>query len=478
MTANDMETSELGTDAQENQQIAQDGIPKDEESKFPLPLTLLFAVGCLVMVANLYYAQPILEYLADEFSVPRQSIGTIPSLSAGGYSAGLILITPLGDLLKRKPLILLLMSLSTLCSLGMGFTPTTLFPLFQLLAFVSGFLTCAVQIMVPFAADVASKDRVGTVVGIVMAGLMLGILLSRVISGIVTQAIGWRWMWYIASITQFFLVVLFFFLLPSPPPKTSSSGHIFKQYGQLLYSCILLLKEFPTLLQHSIIGFLNFSAFSSFWTTTTYLLSNPPYEYPTSRIGLLGIAGAVGILLAPLGGRMADQIGAYKMVGIGTLLVAFSWSLQFLGLLSFAVPIIGAITMDLGLQVQQVSNQVRIFALRPEARSRLNSVYMIIAYAGASLAPYFSTMAYNSGGWYGSVGLGLSLAVLAFVVWFIRGENGEWRWQTQTRAPQHETIVVDDEITLAARQAVQPVPMQQVASKNTYGLTIGRRMYT
>jgi predicted MFS family arabinose efflux permease len=91
----------------------------DSES-LPRSRVLLFAVACGLAVANVYYAHPLLDAIADSFGVAPASIGVVVTVTQIGYGVGLLLLVPLGDVLDRRRLIVtqLLVSVAALAVVG------------------------------------------------------------------------------------------------------------------------------------------------------------------------------------------------------------------------------------------------------------------------------------------------------------------------------------------------------------------------
>lgn len=337
-------------------------------------LLMLFAVAAATSVMQLYNTQPLLSTVEEIFGVSTSTAGSIPSLVQAGYSITLILITPLADILPRKELIMFLYTTCILATIGLALVPNILG--FQVLNFFIGFTTCSGQILMPMAAELSASNTMGRNMAILSTGMTLAVLLARLFSGLIADHLGFRWVYWIAAMWQGVVLGLLALFCPRVPHETAKES-----YWQLLKSMVVLLITDPILQQSAVIAFFCFASFTSFWTTSSFLLASPPYNYSDTFIGFLAIPGAAGVVLAPFIGRTGDRIGPYRVILLGILLLLLAW-VQCLIFGSWAVGSVffAAFLLDFGVQVQQVMNQFRIFGKRKNAggkRSRLNGIYMV-----------------------------------------------------------------------------------------------------
>lgn len=351
-------------------------------------LTLSMAAAVGLAIANIYYNQPMLGVM--EHDLPGPLTHLIPTATQLGYAAGLLLLVPLGDILERRTLIVGQFALLALALVGAAMAPSAATLIAASLA-VGATATVAQQI-VPFAAHLATPEKRGATVGTVMAGLLSGILLSRTVAGVVASHFGWRAMFWLGAPVAVIVGGWMATVLPRHRPDSVLT------YPRLIASLAHLWREFPELRVAALTQALLFGAFSAFWSILALRLQEPPLSMGADVAGLFGIVGAVGILVAPLAGRIADKHGPYRVILIGTVLTLISWLI--FGLLSgLAGLIVGVIVLDFAVQSCLISNQSVIYALRPQARARLNTVFMSTMFLGGAAGSAAAARAWEAGGW-------------------------------------------------------------------------------
>jgi len=383
-----------------------------KQPDLPRTVALLFAFASALSVANIYYAQPLLAAMADDFGIRPAAIGVVVTVTQIGYASGLLFIVPLGDLLDRRRLIVGQGLLSSAALLIVAFAPTSGVLLAGMLAV--GLLAVVVQILVAFAATLASEDERGRVVGAVTSGIVLGILLARFVSGVLADLGGWRAV-YLASAA---LTLLMAGVLARVLPKHTKPLDP-PSYPSLLRSVFVLFMEEPLLRVRAGFALLIFATFSILWTSMVLPLSAPPFSLSHAEVGAFGLAGVAGALGAARAGRLADRGLGQWTTGVPLVLMLVSWiPIALLGssLWSF---VLGIVVLDFAIQAVHVTNQTLIFAVRPEAHSRLVGGYMVFYSIGSATGSLASTLVFARAGWLGVCLLGAatsSLALLLFVL--------------------------------------------------------------
>lgn len=362
-------------------------------------LVVLMAVTCGLVVANIYYNQPLLLQMAASFQVNEQQISVIATITQVGYTLGLLFIVSLGDKTERKKLILLKLA-GAAVFMGMAAMAVNYW-MMLIASLLIGFFSAVPQLLLPMAASMAPDATRGKIVGRVMSGLLIGILLSRTLSGIIGAHYGWQAVFFSGSIAMVLLWIVLALKLPQNPPSFEGS------YGSLMRSLGTLTKELPALRQAAFTGFFMFGAFSIFWTTLVFLLEGAPFHYKSDMVGLFGLIGTCGALAAPMAGKSADNKGPQYAIRLGIIGALLAFVIMGFSAGSLTGLIIGVILLDIGMQVTHISNQSKVFALVPEARSRLNTIYISNAFAGGSVGSLMGAQAWSYGHWTGVCILGI-----------------------------------------------------------------------
>ncbi|OXM17600.1 MFS transporter [Paenibacillus herberti] len=373
-------------------------------------VALLFAIACGLAVANIYYAQPLLDAISNEFGITHSSVGIIITITQVCYALGLLLLVPLGDLLNRRWLITGQMLVSVLALIVVGTAPTSMV-LFIGIAAV-GLFAVVTQTLVAFAATLAAPAERGRAVGVVTSGIVIGILLARTFAGVLTDLAGWRSVYLVSAVLTLIMACVLFRVLPHDEHKRESLSYL-----QLIRSLLTLFAQERILRIRGTLALMIFTAFSILWTSLVLPLSAPPLSLSHTAIGAFGLAGVTGALAAARAGRLADRGLGQKTTGVALILLLISWLPISYTQHSLLALIVGIILLDLAVQAVHVTNQSMILTLRPEARSRLTAGYMIFYSIGSATGSIASTSIYAYSGWNGVCLLGAIVSALALLFW-------------------------------------------------------------
>ncbi|AEI38130.1 MFS transporter [Zymomonas mobilis] len=370
---------------------------------------MLFSATTGIMVANLYYIQPLLAEVSASFHHTITEAGYLVTCTQLGYALGVLFIVPLGDSLDQKKMITMMLACNIVSLLIAAFS--TQFFLFAFASLMMGITSSAAQVVVPYVAARAPDAIRGRLVGQVMTGLLLGILLARTVSGVLSAWAGWRWIYILAAITVTFLMVALRLTMLADEPQKSMP------YRVLLGSLVDLLKEEPELRLRAWYGLLGLGSFSMLWTGLTFLLSAAPYHFSAETIGLFGLIGAAGALSANLAGRICDRGYAQLMtISLSAILLA-AWCIMSFGQYSLFAVYIGIFFVDVGAQGLQVTNQTVIYKLAPQARSRITAIFITAGFIGMSLGSALASYFYDTKGWVGLCMVGAALPIFLIISW-------------------------------------------------------------
>lgn len=389
-------------------------VPKTAHPELTPSLLWVMAIATGLIVANLYYNQPLLVLIAKTFHSDSAKTAQVSVLTQIGYATGMLFLAPLADMRKRKKLILLCLAIAIVSLLGAALAPNinTLI----IASFLVGVFSLIPQLLVPMAAHLAKPAERGRKIGFVMSGLLIGILLSRTISGVVGKFFGWEAMFYIAAGMMAIIWLMLFWMLPEVEPEYKG------KYGSLMTSMVTLIKEEPALRIAAFRGALCFACFMAFWTTLTVLL-HENFNKGSDTAGLFGIFGAFGALAAGVMGRLSDKTDAYKLSTFTLLLIVVSFIIFIFSAHSMVGLILGVIVLDMGVQATHISNQSLIFALKPAARNRINTIYMVTYFIGGSAGTYLTSLAWSHFKWNGVCAVGISLSVIAIIFHLLNQKN-------------------------------------------------------
>jgi predicted MFS family arabinose efflux permease len=366
------------------------------------------AIACGLAVANLYYAQPLLNLVVESFRISQGTATIVVTATQLGYALGLVLLLPLGDLVNNRKLTSRTM-IGTAVALALAAVSPD-YGLFLALSVLIGVTSVVAQILVPFAAHLAPEASRGRLVGQVMSGLLLGILLARTVSSLVAAAWGWRSIYLISAVLMVAMSIALARVLPDVPPAHAAT------YRRLMASVLALVRTEPLLRRRAFCQAMLFGGFTAFWTSIAYELIGH-HHLNQAEVGVFALVGATGAAVAPVAGRLADRGHGYAgrgiaiVIGVGAMLLAAfgSGSVILLGL--------AGVLLDLAVQSHQAFSQREIYGLHGDARARINTVFMTTVFVGGAAATAVTGWLGDAFGWLGVSLFGAALIVTAGVVW-------------------------------------------------------------
>ena len=383
----------------------------DRSSSISSWITFLIALSCGVIVANIYYAQPLVGPIAAELGLSPQAAGLIVTMTQIGYGAGLLLIVPLGDLIENRKLVLSVMAVGAfaLATAALAKHPLPFF----VASLCVGFGSVTVQILVPYAGHLAPEHIRGRVIGNIMTGLMLGIMLARPVSSFVASISSWHMVYALSAGIMVVLALVLRYALPVRKPKARLG------YGALLASMVHLARTTPVLQRRALYQASLFAAFNLFWTTVPLVLAGPDFRMSQTGIALFALAGVGGAVISPIAGRIADRGWTKPATALAMLLTTAGFALTLLtapgSSLSLASFVIAAIAIDAGTQGNVTLGYRALFMLGAEHRSRINGLYMTTFFLAGAMGSAVGAWAYVHGGWTLAASIGGVLPLLTLI---------------------------------------------------------------
>ena len=371
----------------------------------------LFAICSGLAIGNLYWAQPLLVQITNGFGLSAASGGLLVTATQIGYALGILFLVPLGDFVRRKRLISIVMTLSVIALVACALSPS--FIILSLSLFSMGIVTVSGQIILPLAGDLSKEEERGHIVGIVSSGITAGILFSRFVSGIIAGFWGWRSVYIIAAVLNLIMALVIIYVLPEIPRKNK-----LESYKGLIFSVFTTFKRHKTLVRillHS--GLIFGLVFNIFWTSLTFLLSAAPFNYNTFQIGLVSLAGLVAAVAGIGIGKLQDKCLSVPALGVFIILSLLTMIGGFLFSDSILAIVLIAAVFSIAVQGISVLSQARLFALSNEERSRLNTVFVVNNFLFGAVGSALASFLWAQGGWsYVMIGA-ILISLMALIVW-------------------------------------------------------------
>lgn len=379
----------------------------------PRSLVWLFAIASGLSVANVYYAQPLLDALARDFRISHAAIGGVVTATQIGCALALLLLVPLGDRIDRRRLMAtqLLALVAALATVGMAQTAPAL--LIGVLA-VGLLGTAMTQGLIAYAASASAPHERGRIVGAAQSGVFIGLLLARVFAGGISDLAGWRGVYLGAAMLMLAIALPLWWRLPALTATPDAMS-----YPRLIASMLTLLRQEKVLQVRGVLALLMFAALNIFWSALVLPLSAPPYGFSHTVIGAFGLVGAIGALTAARAGQWADRGYGQRTSAVALALLLLAWWPLSLMAWSPGALVVGIVLLDIGGQALHVTSQSMIFRTRPDAHSRLIGLYMLFYAIGSCLGAIGSTATYAHAGWRGVCLLGAMVSLLALLFWWV-----------------------------------------------------------
>lgn len=379
-----------------------------ENAGLPVHILWTLAIVAGVTIANQYYNQPLLNLIRHDLGESTFRTNIITIMAQTGYAFGLLFIVPLGDLYRRKKIILtnFILLIFSLFAIGIASNMTIIWAA----SLATGICSVIPQIFVPIASQFSRPEHKSRNVGIVMSGLLTGILASRVISGFIGDWLGWRAMYFIAAALMIICAAVTLKVLPDIRPNFQGT------YGNLMRSLLPLFKDYPALRICSLRAALAFGSFLAVWACLAFKMAQSPFHADSDTVGILGLCGIAGALTASAVGKYVGRISLRNFNYIGNGLILLAWGLLWFGGQTYTGIITGIIIIDIGIQCIQLSNQASVMQLNPTASNRVNTIFMTIFFIGGTLGTFFAGAGWQIIGWAGVVAVGAGLAAASLLV--------------------------------------------------------------
>ncbi|MFG2219569.1 MFS transporter [Streptomyces sp. NPDC048685] len=377
-------------------------------------LVLLMALAAALSCAGNYFAQPLLDLIEGNLHIGVTAAGLIVTAAQAGYALGLILLVPLGDVLDRRRLAVGLFALTAFFLLATAAAPTG--PLLIVGTLLTALTSVGAQVVVPFAAALAAPAERGRIVGVVMSGVLLGGLFGRLAAGALSEFGGWRTVYWVNALLMAVMAVLLHKRLPRLPRPGDAAA---MSYTGLLRSTLALLRQEPVLRRRAAIGAFSMASYSVQLTALTFLLTRPPFGWNAAAIGLFGLVGVIGVVGMNIGARLSDRGRVQAVSGTAAALLTLAWLPLLAGERSLLWLTVGVILLNIAQQAGLNSSQNVIYALRPEARNRINSAFMTLFFMGGAAGAALASVVWSRAGWSGICLLGGALAAGGLVLWVL-----------------------------------------------------------
>ncbi|MGR2920643.1 MFS transporter [Acinetobacter sp. 1125_18A] len=368
----------------------------------------IMAMACGICAGSNYYNQPLIYSIAEALQVNAEQVALTIVIGQLSYAVGLFILVPLGDFFEKRSYICLLMCCTGFAQIGLSLSQSL--PVLYGFTFLATFFSITTQVLVPFAAGLASPQKSPQIVGTLMSGLFLGILLARSIAGLLSTV----WSWHAVYLLSGMVILAFAVVMWLKLPVARKSHQL--TVLQIYRSLFTLAVDQPHLIRRGLAGGIGFGILALIFTTMTFILANAPYHFNDFQIGLFGIVGLAGVFATPWAGKQIAKGLENKVALICMWLLVLAWIPLFFAQQSLLAYAGGVILAYFGLSAFHVLNQNLVYRISAQARSRINSIYMTLYFGGAALGSLVAVYTWKHWGWSVCVAVGLAMAILSFII--------------------------------------------------------------
>lgn len=379
-----------------------------ENEGIPKGIVMAMAILAGITVSNLYYNQPLLEMISDDLGISQVTANLMTVITQVGYAFGLLFIIPSGDMFSRRRIITICMMIAAVMALVIGLSDNIY--LICAVSLLLGATSVIPQLFMPVAGQFSQPKDKAKNIGYVLSGLLTGILAARVVSGFIGEWLSWRAMYYIASALMVICCVVSLRIMPE------MKRNFFGTYPQLMLSVWTIFCTHPRIRLNSLRGGLAFGSMLSIWSCMAFHIAGKPFCAGSDMVGILGLCGMAGAFAASGLGKYVPKYGIAKFSFFGASLQIIGWLIACIFGNGYLGLIVALITVDIGTQFQQLSNQTGCIAEIPEASNRANTIFMTLYFIGGSLGTFLSGLGWSMLGWNGVCIVGASFAMVSLVI--------------------------------------------------------------
>ncbi|MYL35258.1 MFS transporter [Pontibacillus yanchengensis] len=370
--------------------------------------TIALSIGSLFVFANVYFTQPILPVLTKEFAVSPLQASMSLSLVIFAIGISLFFYGPISDSIGRRGIMIVTMGLGTIVTFLAAFSFN--FEFFLVMRVLQGILLAGLpSLALAYIGEEYSTHALSVAIGVFISGNTIGGMFGRIVSGIVTDLYDWQTAFLVMGVVSLVCFVLFVVLLR--PSRYFEPKKFDWKEALGVYKSHVLNRE---LRLAYIVGGLHFFLFVGHFNYVTYLLTSPPYQLPTSLIGVLFLTYIAGTISSQIAGRVSKKFSHAACIKIGILIMVCGLAIT---LIPSVFAIIGGLLMNcFGFFFAHSTSSSWVSGRATFSKASASGLYLISYYIGGSLGPIYLDPFWNQMNWPGVViGCYLVLASTMYV---------------------------------------------------------------